>query len=227
MKTIFIERQLEAGIADSFRRFAELLGIRPEMCPHVTLIYSNTRVDHTNPAFALRKNPITITPKDLSFDRFGDCIVLCFTSPEISARHAELRAAGASWDYPDFNAHITIGHASPDQPVKLPDNPFLNGPIGLMPETMKLVGPDKAGPAPEIARYGYQLDNIATFLDRASETTISAYRQNCVGNGDGEFIIWDPLDGNQGFMVCGPEIADLNREFLSTFGLDTTTEANP
>lgn len=38
----------------------------------------------------------------------GGAVVLLFNSSELSWRHHAIREAGASWDYPDYQPHITI-----------------------------------------------------------------------------------------------------------------------
>lgn len=41
-------------------------------------------------------------------DRLGDSIVLHFDSPALRYRNEEMREKGASWDYPSYQAHVSI-----------------------------------------------------------------------------------------------------------------------
>lgn len=213
MKTICVTRSLLEQDAASIQRFARMLGITPEDDPHVTLIYSKVQVDHCDPAFAMDQEGLEIEPENLSFDRFGDCIVLRFKHPATDERNAELRAAGAVSDFPEYNSHITIGKDPDNRLMMLPDDPYVDGPWVFGPEKMKLVGPDAAKPSPKIAEQGYRLDNVATFLACASTDHIKRFERDC--RESGEFIIWDPQDDQDGMMICLPEIDDLNAEFES------------
>ena len=38
----------------------------------------------------------------------GGAVVLSFDAPELRARHVELLAAGASWDWPLYRPHVTV-----------------------------------------------------------------------------------------------------------------------
>lgn len=68
---------------------------------------------------------------------------------------------------------------------------------------------------PAIEQNGYKLCSISQFLERAPEAHIARYRRDCIGKGS--FIIWDPNDDEDGFMVCCNTVAELNREFLNHF----------
>ena len=72
-----------------------------------------------------------------------------------------------------------------------------------------------ADPHPSISHNGYELCSVSEFLSRAPEEYIARYLRDCAGNG--EFIIWDPNDDADGFMLCLPSVAELNAEFLSYF----------
>jgi hypothetical protein len=68
---------------------------------------------------------------------------------------------------------------------------------------------------PQIENNGYALVSVATFLAQAPTEHVLRYQRDCRGNGS--FIIWDPNDDADGFMVCGHSIAQLNAEFLNHF----------
>jgi len=69
---------------------------------------------------------------------------------------------------------------------------------------------------PQIESNGYELVSVPQFLERASAKHIERYRRDCIGQG--RFIIWDPNDDPDGFMVCAMTVAELNSEFLDHFG---------
>lgn len=71
---------------------------------------------------------------------------------------------------------------------------------------------------PAIERNGYRLDAVAKFLREAPPEHVARYGRDCRGRG--RFIIWDPNDDADGYMVCGPTIAGLNAEFIAHFGDD-------
>lgn len=71
------------------------------------------------------------------------------------------------------------------------------------------------GPVPQIAEHGYQLCAVATFLEIAPKEHIARYRRDMIGQGP--FIIWDPEDDADGFMMCDLTVARLNAGFLEHF----------
>jgi hypothetical protein len=68
---------------------------------------------------------------------------------------------------------------------------------------------------PQIGQNGYELCAVETFLENAPDAHIKRYRRDCIGNGG--FIIWDPNDDENGYMVCGRSVAELNAAFLEHF----------
>jgi hypothetical protein len=107
---IYIARDLEGAECITLHALAADWGLEPEPDLHVTLAYSTAPVDWSDPAFAPREDRISFNCENVKFERFGPCIVLVFQSPEIDARWADLIAAGASWDFPEYNSHVTIGY---------------------------------------------------------------------------------------------------------------------
>jgi uncharacterized protein len=76
---------------------------------HTTLAYSKTPVDWEKPAFAPRSDTVTSQGGQRFFEILDHgVLVLRFESQELKARWHELVQAGASWDYLDFKAHITL-----------------------------------------------------------------------------------------------------------------------
>lgn len=103
---------------------------------HVTLVWSRAAVNWEEPVFAAQQNRIIISPQRLRIERFADgtLVVLRFECQALDRRHAALVAAGASWDWPDYRPHITLG---PDPSSPLPEGVGLQGPIMLGPEYRK------------------------------------------------------------------------------------------
>jgi len=66
---------------------------------------------------------------------------------------------------------------------------------------------------PEIAKNGYELCSVSQFLERAPAAHVKRYQTI----NKGPFIIWDPNDDEDGFMLAGATIAELNAGFLEHF----------
>lgn len=107
---------------------------------HVTIAYSRTPVDwmemgedwSSDEAGRLRLKPGGAR----AVERFGDATVLAFVSNELTWRHESMVTRGASWDYPEYNAHITITYGEAPEPVE----PY-QGPIVLGPEIFEEIKP--------------------------------------------------------------------------------------
>lgn len=82
---------------------------------HTTVIYSRVPVN-----VILRPGVHITKPK--GFQLFGDCLVLELDAPTLTARHLELMAAGATYDYDVYVPHITLGKGFSSIPnVIVPD----------------------------------------------------------------------------------------------------------
>ncbi len=101
--------------ADEVRRWAAGTGLRTGLLPgdmHVTVAFSRAAVDWA--ALDPDPTPITIPVPDGRLKRLGEAaIVLRFAAPELARRHHALRAAGASWDFPEYLPHVTITYHPP------------------------------------------------------------------------------------------------------------------
>lgn len=54
---------------------------------------------------------LTLAPGGMRMiDKLGDARALLFTSSALSWRHCQIKEAGAKWDYPDYQPHITISY---------------------------------------------------------------------------------------------------------------------
>ncbi len=92
--------------------YALSLGIEePLMDMHVTLAYSRTPVDWDKPEFQMDPRPLTISGGERALAKFnGGAVVLEVESRALSQRWAQFVMAGASWDFPDYRPHITLGY---------------------------------------------------------------------------------------------------------------------
>lgn len=92
--------------------YALSLGItEPTLNMHVTLAYSRDPVDWDHNTFQMDPRPLTISGGDRALTQFdGGAVVLELESRALSQRWAQFVMAGASWDYPDFRPHITLGY---------------------------------------------------------------------------------------------------------------------
>lgn len=101
---------------------------------HVTIAYSREPVDWIKAGRDLwdnEKGTFTVAsggPRIV--EKFGNAIVLVFASDRLYWRHMDIRRIGASWDYPDFNPHVTITYEAPADLDLTKIKPY-DGPIEL------------------------------------------------------------------------------------------------
>lgn len=106
---------------------------------HVTVAYSRKPLDWMKVEEdwnAERDGKVTVAaggPRMM--DRFGDAVVLLFSSWTLSYRHGRIREAGASWDHDEYSPHVTISYAAAD--IDLATVQPFNGPIELGPEVFE------------------------------------------------------------------------------------------
>lgn len=81
---------------------------------HVTIAFSRTPVDWMAVGTGWggdASGGVTIAPGGARLmEQFGEATVLLFNSSELAWRHMEIKEAGASWDWPDYQPHITISY---------------------------------------------------------------------------------------------------------------------
>lgn len=80
---------------------------------HVTVTFSRTPVDwmKMGEAWSGEKGEMTVNPGGARIvEALGDkgAVVLLFNSSELSWRHMAMRENGASWDYQEYQPHVTI-----------------------------------------------------------------------------------------------------------------------
>jgi hypothetical protein len=76
----------------------------PSLKLHSTLAFSRSWFTYRDD----QQYPIVVDPP-FEVSKHGTQHVLLIRSPELALRHIELRAAGATVDYPIFSLHITLG----------------------------------------------------------------------------------------------------------------------
>lgn len=88
---------------------------------HVTIAFSRAHVDwlKVGEAWDYRgeEGRLSVSPGGARIvEALGDkgAVVLLFTSSTLSYRHEEIRRAGASWGFTDYQPHVTITYKKPD-----------------------------------------------------------------------------------------------------------------
>lgn len=129
MEDIYIARYVKNGA--ELAKIRDELGLKPlDEAFHVTQAYSQAKVDWHNLVFQPKDEIITVSGKDLEVAQFGSAVVLKVNSNYLQKRHAEMKAAGASWDFPQYQPHITLGLAE-EQRTDLPNTISLNSDVTL------------------------------------------------------------------------------------------------
>ncbi|TGP22305.1 MULTISPECIES: phage portal protein [unclassified Mesorhizobium] len=103
---------------DAFLKWAHGQGFKntlPADELHVTIAYSRARIDWLTVGENWVQNPkgtLTIAPGGPrvveALGKDGAAIALLFASTDLSWRHMAIREAGASWDWPEYQPHVTI-----------------------------------------------------------------------------------------------------------------------
>ncbi|VTU38223.1 DNA repair protein RadC [Variovorax sp. PBS-H4] len=141
---LYSQRKLTPGSVRRITEWAQSQGFTDVADDlHVTVGFSRTPVDAS--AVPLAK-PTTILPGTArSVQRLGDegAVVLMVESRVLDKDHKALRDAGASWDFPGYQPHVTITY-NPGAVDLSKVVPF-QGPIDLMGEERR---PLKADPTP-------------------------------------------------------------------------------
>jgi hypothetical protein len=110
--SIYINRPLLN--ASQLTAYAEAVGLRYPLLAvemHTTLAYSRDPVDWTHGAFIPDPTTILVEGGKRSIQRFNDgAVVLEFESRLLTQRWSQFIMAGASWDFPDFRAHVTLAY---------------------------------------------------------------------------------------------------------------------
>jgi uncharacterized protein len=136
--------------ADAVRAWARSAGFTSALAAdemHVTVAFSRKPVDWQ--AIPPDTRPLTIElthDGDQRVKTLGTATVLRFTAPELTKRWRAFRAAGASWDHPSFQPHVTISYKAPARwPTPLAQMAPYHGPLRFGPERYAALDEDWKG----------------------------------------------------------------------------------
>lgn len=115
-RSLYVRRDL-LNVAE-FTRWAEAQGLPVQEGLHVTIAYSETPVDW----FAISADDWGSDDGKLTVpaggpravERFGDALVLQFSSSRLGWRHEEIKRAGATHKYPEYAPHVTLTMQAPE-----------------------------------------------------------------------------------------------------------------
>lgn len=78
--------------------------------PHVTVAYSRAEVDWDEAIFQPRSDQVTVSDSHMELKIFDEnLLVLAFQNISLKKRWVELVENGASWDFADYQPHVTLG----------------------------------------------------------------------------------------------------------------------
>lgn len=137
LKTLYVRRPLKNR--DSLAAWAKAQGLELQDGAHVTIAFSKNQVKWPKESVTPFFIPDAREQKDgtRSVDVLGEgAIVLRFESQLLQERFAQLRALGASWDFDEYQPHVTICY-DPHGEINVNDiQPYL-GPIVFGPEVFE------------------------------------------------------------------------------------------
>jgi len=107
---------------------------------HVTIAYSRTPIDWMEVGESWASELKVAAGGPRLMERFGEARVLLFKAAELDWRHSDIKRAGASWDHPEYQSHITISY-DPESPDLATVEPY-QGEIILGPEIFAEVNED-------------------------------------------------------------------------------------
>ncbi|MCG7574860.1 DUF1073 domain-containing protein [Phaeobacter sp. CNT1-3] len=140
-KTLYVHRPVLN--ADEIIAWAKEQGFKTTLAAddlHVTIAYSKTPLDWFKAGQAWSDEIEVTKGGPRAMEAFGDAKVLLFSSHHLHWRHHEIIEAGASWDHPEYQPHITISYAE-DAPDLSEVEPF-KGRILLGPEVFEEIKTD-------------------------------------------------------------------------------------
>lgn len=107
---------------------------------HVTIAFSRAPVDWMAVGEAWQSELKLSAGGPRLMEQFGEARVLLFKASELEWRHEAMKAAGATWDHPEYQPHITISY-DPEAPDLANVEPY-QGEIILGPERFQEVKED-------------------------------------------------------------------------------------
>jgi hypothetical protein len=139
-RTLYVSRKV-ANAADLLA-WAKEQGFEQTLAAddlHVTIAYSRTPIDWMKVGEAWEGEFEVAAGGARLMERFGEATVLLFAGSRLSWRHEEIKRAGATWDHPEYQPHITITYGkAPD----LADIDPYRGKILLGPEIFAEIDED-------------------------------------------------------------------------------------
>lgn len=191
-KTLYICRPIVN--AEEIIAWAKSQGFHTTMPPkemHVTIAYSKTPISWTR--VGLETNKITVVDGKRTVEPLGDAgaVVLKFSCAELTQRWSEICEAGGTWDYPSYQAHITLTYNGVGTDLAL-----------VKPFTGKIVlGPEERAPIQE----GW-MNGITEKSMSKSILTMGGYKAWADDRGYSQpFIFWNIKNG--GGKVIKPPVA--------------------
>ena len=133
-KTLFVSRRvLNAKDIIAWARKQGIKQMFPASELHVTITFSKTLVDWLEMGedwASDDRGRVHIKPGGArAFERLGDSAkVLMFASNDLTWRHESMLQSGASWDFDEFNPHITITLGEVPEDVEPYQGPIVLGP---------------------------------------------------------------------------------------------------
>lgn len=128
-RTLYIRRNVLN--AKDIIRWAKAQGFEttlPESDLHVTIAFSRQPVDWFKVGTSWSPKVEVSAGGPRAMEEFGEAKVLLFASPDLTWRHDEIREAGASWDHPEYQPHITISYGDAPDGVEPYQGPIILGP---------------------------------------------------------------------------------------------------
>lgn len=144
-RPLYVSRRLlNAGALRAWARSAGFTSALADAEMHVTIAFSRAPVDWQ--AIPPDTKPLTIEltqDGDQHVKMLGTAAVLRFTAPELEARWRAFRQAGASWDHPGYQPHVTLTYQPPARWPTPPERmePY-HGPLRFGPERYKALDTD-------------------------------------------------------------------------------------
>jgi DNA topoisomerase-1 len=120
-RPLYVQRRLTPECAEAFITWAKSQGFTKVLAPeelHVTVVYSKDPVDWES--LAEDDTELLANDGQRKVEPLGDggAVVLKFKSDRLQARWNAWRKAGASWDYENYQPHVTITYKNPLEDLK-------------------------------------------------------------------------------------------------------------
>lgn len=113
-RTLYVHRKLQPADAGKLVAWAKANGFPSTLDPadmHVTITFSRMPVDWIDMGSSWEQTVEVPAGGPRLLEHFeGGAIVLLFASGELEWRHQAMIDRGASWDFPDYQPHVTIAY---------------------------------------------------------------------------------------------------------------------